>query len=868
MKNLPFEYWEQDYETAPGFYQRYWVQRCLELLDADTSHLFSLDSVNSAMILDELVNSPPNRPDSKAEGSNARTFHFLLNELKAQIDSDITLERFAERHLSIPFSSVKRIFHEDKAQSSLLFDDFGNSLKGINAEKLTAIEFAKWLQGHGMAQGANQGYMKQLHELISQNNRESWLNTHHESLLALLDSPGVNEDYLERTTQSWLIELLMYHQYGPIHLSELITSTFLTKSPHDFIARLRFFLEELGRPAQPFTIFMRIQARKEFSRINQIDRVQFATNGQKGIDILNEISSLKKLHPKVKAAAKHFFYQGAPSKHIFAILDVSAKSIGSASRIAIRQLENAINQARFEFERSDFSHDNTMFVFDKSNATFHKFTRRQALADQYIAQGDPIRFESFVNRLNHVRQLSQNEQTTALMTQISTLALQWHRNAVETQQPEIRFMNNWIELEQVFKTATASGLIDGSPSYAACYAVARSLAWDYPWRHVKDIWGDFDRCDVFGPKPYRVRQSGIVRYTNSFQKRIRQGTKPLTDHPRRRNKPIDVEIISQGKDRQKVKGYRIPDGFVRFVEDSQTVKVGQYLAGPDLTLARRPDVLLSVFYDTVPSLLQAAYLILHLPQIFRPDWRNFHAMIDPLMMSAIRSLTDEEILDMEWLARLCHRISKKLERRVTFEELKNDCENLVSHLSNGWGGASIVEIRAQLPDASYKLKQIPAEKWQPLDYLYQFAMNTLADQSVPIAIKFELLRGKSPDFKKFRTLFEKKDLCTNLEKELPDQPLLRRRVFHVHAVIWSIHSGERGFPPPKEVTLKYLWTLDRMRRTRNDLVHSGKVPNNIELLGRQLYCYSKAFINDVIYGLGYLTPNSNIATLKNILHLE
>lgn len=854
MKNLPIEYWQQDYTIVPDFYQRNWVQRCLELLDADTSYLFSLDSVNSAMLIEELVLTSPHKPDKKEkDGGNLRTFHFLLNELQSFIDTDIALQNF-ER------SYIKSLVHEGVEKSSLLFDNFGNSLKGKNASQLTKNEFVEWLQLRGMAQGDDQGIVKQLHEGISQNNRESWLNVHHESLLNLLAS-SVNEDYLERITQNWLIELLVYHQFGPIHLIELITNTFLTKSNDDFMERVKIFLKKLSRPAYPFTVFMRIQARKEFRRVNRIDRIEFAADGQKGIDILNETLLKGNLDPEVEVDAKRFFYRDSAPRHTFAILEVSAKNIGSAARMAIRELEHAIKQARFEFERSDFSHDNAMFVLDKSNSTFHRFTRRQALADQYIARGNPERFESFVNQLNHVRQHSQNGAAAAVITQISDLALQWHRNAVETQQPEIRFMNNWIELEQVFKTAKAFGLIDGSSSDAVSRAVTGALTKEHPWRYAKDVWGDFERCDVFGPKPYRVHRDGIIRYTNSYQKRIQTGANPRQSYSRRRNNPVDIEIFSQDKDRYKVKGYRIPDGFHIFVKDNEKVKAGQYLAGLELEFESIPNILLSAFEGKVPNLLQAVYIVLHGSQITDGQY-PLKDSIDPLMIAAIRSLSDEDVLDMEWLTRLCNRISDELETKITVKDLKNNHNDLDSRLSAKPKSARTNEISSQLSYARQKLQQIPDEKWIPLKFLYEFSI----DSHHPGIVKFELYRGKSPSFPQLRRL-----LCAqgkSLASLLPDQPLLRSRVDSASATLRDfIDENREGFQPPEAVTMKYLWTLDRMRRTRNDLVHSGEVPANIELIARQLYHYSKIYINSVIYSLGYLTSESNTALLQKILYL-
>lgn len=189
MKNLPIEYWQQDYETIPSFSQRYWVQRCLELLDADTSHLFSLESVNSAMLLEELVNTSPNRPDRKKfDGSNARTFHFLLSELQNCISSDVAFKKFCHQHFpsSFDYEEVKRIVDDGVQKSSSLFDEYGRSLKGENSSEITAKLFAKWLQQFGMAQGASEGLMRQLHEHISINNRENWLKIHHETFLKIL----------------------------------------------------------------------------------------------------------------------------------------------------------------------------------------------------------------------------------------------------------------------------------------------------------------------------------------------------------------------------------------------------------------------------------------------------------------------------------------------------------------------------------------------------------------------------------------------------------------------------------------------------------------------------------------------------------
>jgi hypothetical protein len=353
---------------------------------------------------------------------------------------------------------------------------------------------------------------------------------------------------------------------------------------------------------------MRLQARKELGRIGTVEHVRFSISCPEGYNIVEELLANTKIRLGEARKAKDFFFDGEASKRlVFAIVQVEAGNIGSATRSSIHFLDAALNKARFEYERSRLSIDNTVYVYDHTQQSLTRFTRRQALADRYVAKGHPVHFERLIYRLNQLQSIPDPRIDESVINQLTDLALQWHRHAVESSPPEIRFMNHWIELEQLFKTAKSLNLTSASPGDTLVRALAQALIHREKRVLLQDLWGDLQRCNVMGPKPYLVRHSGRARYTESYLSRLYQTDN--RSYRRWKNHPIDVEILNENNKR--LKGYRIPAGFRVFVEDGQYVRAGMWLAGPDLARASELPILRPLFKGVVPGLANTLYLALH-----------------------------------------------------------------------------------------------------------------------------------------------------------------------------------------------------------------------------------------------------------------
>jgi hypothetical protein len=857
MKTLPVEYWEHDYIDLPTYYQRYWVQRCLELLDADTGHMSGLPLVNSASLIRELINTPPNRPNSNRFGSNSRTFHFLLNEFAAWFSRDDVLHRFlTDQGVSMPLSwnELKKVLNDGTDMSSKLFDASG--IERGNSEGVTLKGFATWLQSEGMAEGSGTGIVKQVHNLL-QDWQDEWIRAHEYTLwnlLRQLDTEACEpvEVALETATCSWLLEMVVQRNHSPTYLSEVLRSVFLEHSRQDFLTRLDSLFDLLRVNRREFTVFMRLQARRELGRIGQVGHVSFSTSCQEGNRVAVRLLSEGTLRPKEGKRAKDFFYRGETTpRFVFAVAQMEAENTGNAARLALEQLDIALKQARFEFERSTLSVDNVIYIYDSTNHCLERFTKRQAQADRYVSHGHPVRFERLVCRLNELQSVPKPWLKETIIDQVSDLALQWHRHAVESSAPEIRFMNHWIELEQLFKTARAENLTPLSPGDAVVQTLAGALAEEERIHTLEDLWGDLKRCNVLGPKPYLVRHTGRVRYTQAYLDRL-YGSRSKThtrSYRRWKKQPIDIEIRDLNR-HKRLKGYRIPPGYRVFFNDNDKVSAGHWLAGPDLHEATKPEYFRPLFARSSPNLVSALYLVQCWPETIKSSLTaEQRTQLDDHRWRRLSQLALRDVQDFEQAGRLGHELS------CPVTQLATDQERLDALLARqGWPIET--GLRARLRHVSSRLQALEKQgHLATLHDLERIARALVSSEKTPVRVWLELFRDCPLDYRKLEQIL--RHHVDDLLEDLPDQPLLLSRVKQASRVIRTDDSESR--------ITKYIWSLDRMRRTRNEIVHTGVVPRNMSLFARQLYHYSKIYIRLILYAL--TSPTCATDPLRKALYL-
>lgn len=867
MKTLPVEYWQHDYSEMPRYYQRYWIQRCLELLDAETRYTFGLDTINSATLVRDLVETSSIRYNRKEKGTNARTFHFLLHELYERLDSDTALEVFIDRS-GLSSRDFRSAVSEGVRKSSLLFDPIG--LRIGNTVGFTKEQFAGWLCEKGMAQGDDTGIIARVCSALKED-RQGWLRAHTDVLRDLLHRSNqytrdaVLEESLDSVTRSWLFEMIVHDNCGPVHLSETFRSIFLRRRRASFAQRLERLFNALRTEQHDFTVFMRLQARKELGRIGTVEQVRFSVRCLEGHNIVQTLLGQGRMSPMEARRARDFFFDGEASKRlIFAVAQVEGGNIGSATRSSLQLLHSALDKAKFEYERSRLSIDNAVYAYDHDEDSLARFTRRQAQADRYIARGNTVQFESLIYRLDRLQSSPNSWVDASVLRQITDLALQWHRHAVESSPPEIRFMNHWIELEQLFKTAKSLGLTTASPGDTLVRALSRALVYREKRLLLQDLWGDLQRCNILGPKPYLLNHSGRVRFTESFIERLYSEEDRRADRSYRRWKGQEVDIEIWDKHRREpkpLKTYRIPPGFRVFAEDGQLVKTGTWIAGPDIGRLSEFKSLKPLFKNAIPGLANTLYLILH--------WDALSSLTEGQRSSlqdneyyTLESLSHRDVLDYEETRRMADYLSREIQSNLDPNcMLINEREIDAALERVGWpakGG-----LRARFKYVTNKLRDLRGKRVLAiLNRLEEVGLWLRDNQSTPTAIWVELFRDREPDFWALEDLLLHH--VDDLLRILPEQPLLQSRI---HQVADTVRLGYQDNNFTSDPLVCYAATLDRMRRARNTLVHSGTVPEEISLLSRELYYYSRTYLKTIIHSLTKKREH-NDAYLKAALFID
>jgi SAM-dependent methyltransferase len=839
MKPIPLHYWRQNYPRGcePTFCQRWWVQRWLELTDPETSYWYSVPLTNTPLLLQELIDWAPYEGDF----FQGRTLFFLLSEFEAVVKADESLKRYLtsgqwnkmRREIHRLVEPLRRIYgpigvrSEPKREVQGLISDFG------------VICEHRDINPNVHSQGLLNGLLQEL------DRDKAYLRVHCDLLRGTLRVPEMRQfDCLDKLTQGLLVELIARHNFAFSHLRQVCLDAFLRPNMETvFEDRLRLFLKDLIELPLRFNVYMRVQARQIIREIGRIGDVAFL----EAIPEMNRLAEDMRRRGLFSADqeehAKQFFYGGeADERQVFAVVaDIEAEDYGKAAIIALRILDQAIRQAKFEFEVGGFSIDNRMYVHNTAEERLIYFTKRQAQRAQYGAAGNPLNLERLLFCLSEAE--SNLDVPPELIEKVSSFALHWHRTGIEATAVEAKFLSHWFGLEQIF--ALIPGKIRGknSASDKLVLALAQALCHRGQRQSWLDLWGDLVRCGFFGPSPLLSSYSGRVWFNESLRAIVHLAEDVMC--PIYLDADIYYEGVQYGSSRPKMvikdhTGVRqtmnVKSDTALYVADTEPAYPGQWLGGMKLEESEENIAIQELFHGQYPDVRNVWYL-LYSSQYQKEELASYATEMD-----------GERLLDQ--LRFTDH--SRLMEALDGFGLL----ERLISDMGEEGLTSAVVEeffydiIQGKIEEGSHRsLRNRLQQVVERRDLLGEF-----------LSLYTEL-RGRSKDFIDKHTLGEAVSLPTSLLRELyrghkPDECTFKKVVRTHPDELAHLCEGQPllvqrirayGEGSPEAFSLEsYLWQVDRMRRARNALVHEVAPYTNLEILTQRLYQYSRVYLRKII----------------------
>lgn len=109
-------------------------------------------------------------------------------------------------------------------------------------------------------------------------------------------------------------------------------------------------------------------------------------------------------------------------------------------------------------------------------------------------------------------------------------------------------------------------------------------------------------------------------------------------------------------------------------------------------------------------------------------------------------------------------------------------------------------------------------------------------------------------------ILDKNEFLRNeLYSKLESYPLIRSRISQLHEK-YKIKNGM--YEDIERFSERVKWHLRRLYRTRNAIVHSGEVPENLKLLGEHLHSY----VDEVLFEISInIVMGKNLCTIDNVL---
>lgn len=857
MKNLPAELWKEAYAAEPAFYQRYWVQLWLEMLDADTHYLFDLGTTDLVQLLEELKETPSTIPVVGKTVGNDRTIFFLLCEIQNRLQDDATLAELLapERYRALE-AAISRLI----AQGKPFFDEHDPSKKQPNRDKRRLVE-----------RGAQVGLVcnDQIESVLTELREDSGYTKLLCGVLAYwLSHPADARDIqyekvIGALTRSLQFDLVIRQRFSAAFLSEYAAKTFLaTEHQAGFLDRLHRFLPNLTAQVHEFDVFMRLQARKELRQVQRVGAIEIAERLPEMISLIERLADSEHLERHCIQPAKQFFFEGAQSERmIFAIVRrVKAPNMASAAAHSVRELESSLQRARFEFELSSFSLDNHMYIFNHMLPALEPFTKRQAVPRGYGRKGRTGKLNALLGKIEQAQ--LRNDIPSNLLEKVTNIAVQWHQQAVDAVTPEARFMNHWISLEQLLKEVEP---YQRSTADLVVLALANMLDAHHAQSLLVNLWGDLIRCGMTGSPPVVSEWTGTVRYTNALNMRLNFRTgivaargQPDGAYEGLASQSPDIMVTSKNSEVDKV--YRVTDGFQLFVKDGQMIRAGELICGPVINNEPSMGRLLGpLFQDVRPHLENVVYILKHC-------YGSIHVLEAgmprlPAISAFVSDLPPEQLQQVYRFEQQLHHLSANhWPFRSALNSLDLDLETLIAWwrstpapLWNNWATANNAWQRV----ASYleSLNAPCGESEIICICLWNLALQLSRYwclNSLPSGILVELYRYQTPHWSVLLDSLKNHEWRDSLRQVCPKQPLLQTRISQVQEMI-------EGNP----VKAEYLWELDRMRRTRNRLVHDAEVPIGIEPLSKRLYQWSRIYITKVLDILAYEScPNAESVLVK------
>lgn len=95
--------------------------------------------------------------------------------------------------------------------------------------------------------------------------------------------------------------------------------------------------------------------------------------------------------------------------------------------------------------------------------------------------------------------------------------------------------------------------------------------------------------------------------------------------------------------------------------------------------------------------------------------------------------------------------------------------------------------------------------------------------------------------------------------KLKNFPIIRNKIFHW----WLVKDSKKDiFEISNQYIKRVKWHIYRLYRTRNSIVHAGKVGYGLQMLGEHLHIYTDAVITDIITKLAL---KNNLQTINDVL---
>ncbi|MDM8524417.1 hypothetical protein QUF80_13700 [Desulfococcaceae bacterium HSG8] len=887
MKRIPERYWDENYEDPPSPLQRAWIQRWFELLDSNTSYLFSLNTISLYYLIEDLLNLPKS---NKNYGIRDYCRFIFGSHEQLKYEEVLIRERIGDNEVN----SLKKLFSELYKKADIKFEKTGykkpdvkkddpeladlenemekyvNGLFKLTQQSLDCllkkklhtdiIDKIKTLQHSPFK--SEKSFLKALKKKIgydqllknkslilecAQKEEDSKLNDilkkfrdpspAYRIFLSdiLLEKLEHNEESIQNwylidvITRTLITDLVVESGYSFFYLTDLCIKYFLPKVKDrkipSFIGRANEFLNQLCPDSNSeFEVYLRVQAKSLMKNINQFSNINFSDK----IDIDLE----KTYFDEKKNRIEKFFYLKEGNQLIFAtISDIKAADPYSAALQSLEIFTKAIQQAKFECELRGFSLDNRLYVYDQKSYKMTFISRKELAPARYGTIGDSYRLKRLLSKLaladdNWQREQNKEEKNRkkAILEKLRDITLNWHKKALEAETKESRFLNHWIGSEQL---CGSFQLLEASPSDKLVFCFSNLLEQQWKIQMLNDLWGDVLRSKILGMHRVFAPENGIYLYDDEC-----------------------IRFKPHGKDEKFLK--LPPEAKILIQPGIYEMEKYAWLASTSYSsyFAEGNKSLQDLFADSVPRVENLLFLSVYGKKLISQDQKSsdfFNEIIsnryfiEPRKMLAMAKLYDAiELLISDISALLTpFPIFKNIDFLST-DYVKKFIDNLEDIIAE-----KLKPYSAILGRVNPILKQLPSLKkffkfYRLLRNNWKIKAERLkkGDLELSSALICDLFHGQSPnihtledvvkkDGDKLAEMFVSQSLLAYRVKEISD--VLNKKSDHLH--------------------LYYVEELDMMRRARNRLVHQGKSFKLLEILTQRLYKYNRIYLREVIHNL-------------------